>query len=53
MNVAVCWDKAYEEPWVLMTTHSDLRKAIQTYGNRSGIEPMHKGAMPLTSKAHE
>jgi hypothetical protein len=42
MNVAVCWDKAYEEPWVLMTTHSNLLKAVQTYGNRSGIEPMHK-----------
>jgi hypothetical protein len=42
MNVAVCWDKAYEEPWVLMTTHSNLLKAVQTYGNRSSIEPMHK-----------
>jgi hypothetical protein len=42
MNVAVCWDKAYEEPWVLMTTHANLPKAIQSYGNRSGIEPMHK-----------
>jgi hypothetical protein len=42
MNVAVCWDKAYEEPWVLMTTHANLPKAIQGYGNRHGIEPMHK-----------
>jgi hypothetical protein len=42
MNVAVCWDKAYEEPWVLMTTHANLHKAIQGYGNRHGIEPMHK-----------
>jgi len=42
MNVAVCWDKAYEEPWVLMTTHARLREAVQVYGNRSGIEPMHK-----------
>ncbi len=42
MNVAICWDKAYEEPWVLMTTHSNLPRAIQSYGNRSGIEPMHK-----------
>jgi hypothetical protein len=42
MNVAVCWDKAYEEPWILMTTHANLPKAIQSYGNRHGIEPMHK-----------
>ena len=42
MNVAVCWDKVYEEPWVLMTTHDNLPKAIQGYGNRHGIEPMHK-----------
>ena len=42
MNVAVCWDKAYEEPWVLMTTHVNLPEAIQAYGNRHGIEPMHK-----------
>ncbi len=42
MNVAVCWDKAYKEPWVLMTTHANLPKAIQGYGNRHGIEPMHK-----------
>jgi len=42
MNVAVCWDKAYEEPWILMTTHADLPKAIQTYSSRYGIEPMHK-----------
>ena len=42
MNVAVCWDKAYEEPWVLMTTHANLLEAIQSYGNRSSIEPMHK-----------
>ena len=42
MNVAVCWDKAYEEPWILMTTHTNLRKAVQSYGNRHGIEPMHK-----------
>lgn len=42
MNVAVCWNKAYEEPWVLMTTHANLPEAIQGYGNRHGIEPMHK-----------
>ena len=42
MNVAVCWDKAYEEPWILMTTHANLSKAIQSYGNRHSIEPMHK-----------
>jgi len=42
MNVALYWDKAYEEPWVLMTTHGKLREAVQVYGNRSGIEPMHK-----------
>lgn len=42
MNVAVCWDKAYEEPWILMTTHANLPRAIQTYGDRYGIEPMHK-----------
>jgi hypothetical protein len=42
MNVAVCWDKAYEEPLILMTTHANLPKAIQTYGDRFGIEPMHK-----------
>ena len=42
MNVAVCWDKAYEEPWVLMTTYARLSEAVQVYGNRSGIEPMHK-----------
>lgn len=47
MNVAVCWDKAYEEPWVLMTTHTNLPEAIQGYGNPRvrgdhGIEPMHK-----------
>jgi len=42
MNVAVCWDKAYEEPLILMTTHANLPRAIQTYGDRFGIEPMHK-----------
>lgn len=42
MNVAVYWDKAYEEPWVLMTTHANFPEAIQGYGNRHGIEPMHK-----------
>jgi len=42
MNVAVCWDKAYEEPWILMTTHANLPQAIQTYGDRFSIEPMHK-----------
>lgn len=42
MNVAIYWDKAYEEPWVLMTTYANLPKAIQGYGHRYSIEPMHK-----------
>ena len=42
MNVAMFWDKAYEEPWIMMTTHTNLHETTQTYGNRSGIEPMHK-----------
>jgi hypothetical protein len=42
MNVAVYWGKAYEEPWVLMTTYANLPKAIQGYGHRYSIEPMHK-----------
>jgi len=42
MNVALFWDKGYEEPWVLMTTHANLPATVQTYGKRFGIEPMHK-----------
>jgi hypothetical protein len=42
MNVAVYWDKAYEEPWVLMTTYANLPKATEGYSHRYSIEPMHK-----------
>ena len=42
MNVALFWEKGYEEPWILMTTYANLRATIQTYGKRFGIEPMHK-----------
>jgi len=42
MNVAIYWDKAYKEPWVLMTTHTNLSSTIQVYLDRYGIEPMHK-----------
>ena len=26
MNVAMFWDKAYEEPWIMMTTHTNLHE---------------------------
>ncbi len=42
MNVALSWEKGYEEPWVMMTTCATLPEAVAVYGKRFGIEPMHK-----------
>ena len=42
MNVALWWKKEYDEPWGLMTTHQNLTTAIESYGKRFSIEPMHK-----------
>lgn len=42
MNVALSWEKGYEEPWVVMTPCATLPEAVAFYGKRFGIEPMHK-----------
>jgi len=42
MNVALSWEKGYEEPWAMMTTCATLPESVALYGKRFGIEPMHK-----------
>jgi hypothetical protein len=42
MNVVLTWDEKYEESMVLATTLNDPCKANKVYGQRFGIEPMHK-----------
>ena len=39
MNVALSWEKGYEEPWVMMTTCATLPQSVAIYGRRFGIEP--------------
>ncbi len=42
MNVVLTWEEKYEEAMVLATTLNDPYKANKVYGQRFGIEPMHK-----------
>jgi hypothetical protein len=42
MNVVLTWDEKYEEAMVLATTFDNPHKANKVYGQRFGIEPMHK-----------
>jgi len=42
MNVVLIWGKGYEEAMVLATTLAKPYKAEILYGQRFGIEPMHK-----------
>lgn len=42
MNVVLIWDKGYEEAMVLATTLAKPQKAAILYGQRFGIESMHK-----------
>ena len=42
MNVVLIWGKGYEEAMVLATTLAKPHNAAILYGQRFGIEPMHK-----------
>ena len=42
VNVALQWEKGYEEPWVILSTHRTFPATIQAYQKRWGIEPMHR-----------
>jgi hypothetical protein len=42
LNVVLTWDEKYEESVVLAVMLNDLCKANKVYGQRFGIEPMHK-----------
>ena len=42
VNVALQWEKGYEEPWVILSTHRTFPATIQAYQKRWGIEPMYR-----------
>ncbi len=42
VNVALLWDKGYDEPWVILSTHRTFPSTIGAYHKRWGIEPMHR-----------
>ena len=42
MNVILAWEKKYKEAMVVATKLNDPYKANKVYGQRFGIEPMHK-----------
>ena len=42
VNVALQWEKGYEEPWVILSTHRTFPATIQAYRKRWGIEPMYR-----------
>ena len=42
VNVALLWEKDYEEPWVILNTHRTFPVTIEAYRKRWGIEPMHR-----------
>ncbi len=42
MNFVLTWDTKYQEAMVLATTLNDPHRANKVYGQRFGIEPMHK-----------
>ena len=42
VNVALLWEKGYDEPWVILSTHRTFPVTIEAYRKRWGIEPMHR-----------
>jgi hypothetical protein len=42
MNILLKWDKGYEEAMVVATTLNNPNRADEFYGQRFGIEAMHK-----------
>ncbi len=42
VNVALSWEKGYEEPWVILSTHRTFPVTIAAYHQRWGIEPMYR-----------
>ncbi len=42
MNIMLKWDKEYEEAMVVATTLDNPNRADEFYGQRFGIEAMHK-----------
>ena len=42
VNVALLWEKGYDEPWVILSTHRTFPETIEAYRKRWGIEPMHR-----------
>ena len=42
MNILLKWDKGYEEAMVVATTLNNPNRADELYGQRFGIEAMHK-----------
>ena len=36
------WEKGYDEPWVILSTHRTFPETIEAYRKRWGIEPMHR-----------
>ena len=42
VNVALLWEKGYDEPWVILSTHRTFPETIEAYRKQWGIEPMHR-----------
>ena len=42
VNVALLWEKDYEEPWVILSTHRTFPATIEMYRKRWGILPMYR-----------
>ena len=42
VNVALLWEKGYDEPWVILSTHRTFPVTIAAYRKRWGIEPMYR-----------
>jgi len=36
------WEKGYDEPWVILSTHRTFPETIEAYRKQWGIEPMHR-----------
>ena len=42
VDVALLWEKGYDELWVILSTHRTFPETIEAYRRRWGIEPMHR-----------